>query len=136
MLAKQSTLEMIRYILLGILTTLVNFIIYDIAITQFHLHWSIANTIAWLVAVLFAFITNKTIVFKHYGGNILKEIISFYSLRFVSLLIESLLLFIAIQMILMNQNLSKIIVSIVTVILNYVLCKGFIFKEEKAYEQN
>lgn len=123
-------MEMIRYIIIGGLTTLINFIIYDALIYGLHLHWSVANTFAWAGAVIFAFITNKKIVFKNESSSLWKEIISFTSLRFATLVCENILLFIFIQSMSVNEMISKLIVSVVTIILNYVFCKKIIFKKD------
>lgn len=126
----KTFLELIRYIVIGGITTGVNFLIYGVLIHLFEVHWSIANVIAWVGAVLFAYWSNKSIVFQSHEGNTQKEMVSFFVLRFASLIVESILLFICIQIVNLNPLISKGFVSVVTIVLNYVFCKGFIFKEK------
>lgn len=124
---KKNLIELINYIVVGGLTTLVNFVVYFFC-THVHIHYLIANVIAWVFAVLFAYAANRKYVFKSEGNDQKAEFTQFVSLRAVTLIVESLLLFICIQMISMNENVAKIIVSIVTVVGNYVFCKFMIFK--------
>lgn len=124
---KKNLIELINYVVVGGLTTLVNFVVYFFC-THVQIHYLIANVIAWVFAVLFAYIANRKYVFKSEGNDQKAEFIQFVSLRAVTLIVESLLLFVCIQMLSMNENIAKIIVSIVTVIGNYVFCKFMIFK--------
>ena len=118
---KKNIIELLNYVVVGGLTTLVNFVVYFFC-THIQLHYLIANVIAWIFAVLFAYIANRKYVFKSEGNDQKAEFIQFVSLRAVTLVVESLLLFVCIQLAAMNENIAKIFVSIVTVIGNYVFC--------------
>ena len=122
---KKNIIELLNYVVVGGLTTLVNFVVYFFC-THIQLHYLIANVIAWIFAVLFAYIANRKYVFKSEGNDQKAEFIQFVSLRAVTLVVESLLLFVCIQLAAMNENIAKIFVSIV--IGNYVFCKFMIFK--------
>lgn len=124
---KRNLLELFNYAIVGGLTTLVNFIVYFFC-THVQIHYLIANVVAWVFAVLFAYGANRKYVFKSEGNNQKAEFIQFVSLRAVTLVVESLLLFACIQMLSIDENIAKIIVSVVTVIGNYVFCKFMIFK--------
>ena len=126
---KKNIIELLNYVVVGGLTTLVNFVVYFFC-THIQLHYLIANVIAWIFAVLFAYIANRKYVFKSEGNDQKAEFIQFVSLRAVTLVVESLLLFVCIQLAAMNENIAKIFVSIVTVIGNYVFCKFMIFKQK------
>ena len=123
----KNLVELITYIIVGGLTTLVNFVVY-FACTSANLHYLLANVISWVVAVLFAYFANRKYVFKSEANSQKTEFIQFVSLRAVTLIVESVLLFIFVQMLLINENIAKIVVSVVTVIGNYVFCKFLIFK--------
>ncbi len=124
---KKNLIELINYVVVGGLTTLVNFVVYFFC-THVQIHYLIANVIAWVFAVLFAYVANRKYVFKSEGNDQKSEFVQFVSLRAVTLVVESLLLFVCISMLSMNENIAKIIVSIITVIGNYVFCKFMIFK--------
>ena len=64
--------EVIMYLVFGVLTTVVNFVVYFIAIHilgDSDLSKTISNALAWFFSVLFAFFTNKIFVFKHKSEN-------------------------------------------------------------------
>lgn len=125
---KDDTKEIVSYVFVGGMTTLVNYVVYFILL-KIHSHWLIANSISWIFAVLFAYYTNKRYVFKS-TNNIKKEFISFILLRFMTLLIENICLYLLIDLLNLQSMISKVCVSFITILSNYILCKFKIFKEE------
>lgn len=139
--------EVISYLVFGVLTTVINLIcfkIFDVILgSDLYL---ISNTISWVVAVLFAYITNKLWVFesKTWKKNVIvKEIIGFFGARLFSLGVEELGLWITITLCHMGKmsfdilgiNISgnmiaKLIMQIIVVILNYVFSKFLIFTKK------
>ena len=129
-LKKICTKEFILYLVFGVLTTVVDFIVFFICKNKFNIHYILANCIAWFFAVLFAYVTNKLFVFETMkdGENILKEIFSFFSFRFLSLIMTVIFMFIMVDKLNINEDFSKIAVSFFVVIANYFFSKIFIFK--------
>lgn len=125
---KENLNELIRYIITGVCTTLVNYIIFVLCLYINKDMYLTANTIAWIGAVLFAYYTNKKYVFKS-DGNSKQEFQSFLILRLLTLLIENVLLYVLIQL-LIPVLIAKITVSFITIMSNYILCKCKIFKKE------
>ncbi len=117
--------ELVKYILNGGLTTGVNYVVY-FTLMHLHMHYLLANSIAWLVAVLVAFYTNRRWVFKSSEAPT-KQFVSFVSLRASTLLVENGLLYIFIQLFAFASLPAKIAVSIFTIIANYAICKTKIF---------
>lgn len=128
--------EFISYGIVGVMTTLVNYIVYFICL-KIGISWLISNSLAWMVAVIFAYFSNRKVVF-HSSNDMKKECIEFFGLRFMTLIVENLLLAICIDGLSISNLVSKILVSVITVFANYFLCKSHIFskKEEMLYEQN
>lgn len=124
---KQSK-ELFTYLLSGVLTTAVNYMIYG-GFLFLHIPWLAANSIAWGGAVLTAYALNRRWVF-HSQNQVKTELISFAGLRFLTLLTENFLLWFLIHLMDMGPLPAKLLVSIVTVLGNYVLCKYGIFKKE------
>lgn len=126
MVKKMINKETVLYLIFGILTTLIN-------ITSFYFLHKISdnlimtNSIAWIISVLFAFITNKNIVFKS-NGNIIKEILMFFLARLLSLLFDNVFMLILTKTI--GDMLAKIITNIFVIIINYILSKIFIFTKK------
>ena len=89
-LKKDSLRELLRYGITGAATTAVNYVVYLLLL---YLNWNYltANTIAWIFAVAFAYVVNRKMVF-HSKNQILQEVFSFVSMRFLTLLLENALL--------------------------------------------
>ncbi len=126
--------EGMRYLVFGALSTVINIVVFAICSKTANLSTAISNTIAWIVAVLFAYITNKIYVFNSKTTKIkelAKEIISFFSARIVTLVLETAFLWVVIDKLGFNEILMKIISNIIVIILNFIFSKIFIFKKEK-----
>lgn len=121
--------ELLFYIIFGILTTLVNIAVYLFFTKILGVNYLISNIIAWFLSVLFAYVTNRIWVFESENTNILKEIILFFSGRIFSGVVDTLLMFIFIDLLIVNDSISKIIIQIIVVVLNYVFSKLIVFKE-------
>lgn len=115
------------YIVSGGITTLVNYLIYTILLAV-HISYLPANGIAWVGAVIAAYIMNRRWVF-HSQNHVWKEFTAFAAMRFLTLVVESVLLWLAVEQLGILPLLSKVAVSVVTVLTNYVLCKYGIFKK-------
>ena len=133
----QKHREVIAYFTYGALTSLVNVVLYAIFVETCGI--TISNAIAWLGAVVFAFITNKLFVFKSKkwrSKNTLKEAGTFLGARILSGILEivlpTFLFYIGLDHDLFGIEgfLSKIIVSIIVILLNYILSKKVIFRKK------
>ena len=127
-----QTKELLWYIFFGICTTLINIISFYL-LDKIGINVYLNNFIAWIISVLFAFITNKLYVFRSMSmkKNIfIKEIISFFFFRILSLGIDMIGMYICISLINLNKLLSKIIINIIVIISNYIFSKMFIFKKK------
>ena len=126
--------EIILYFIFGVLTTIVNVIVYSIGTKMFNLNYQISNIIAWIVSVIFAFITNKLYVFESKDKSlkvILKEGLSFCGCRIFSLGADLATMYIMVSILNINDIIAKIAANIVVAIINYVFSKLIIFKKEK-----
>ena len=122
--------ELILYGIFGVGSTVIN-------IAVFHLcgRWGVAlipsNIIAWFFAFAFAFITNKAIVFQSKGWRnraALREFASFLAVRLFTLVLDTVLMVVLVEWLLVDRLLSKIVVNLVVILVNYVVSKFFIFK--------
>jgi len=119
--------EVLSYLFFGGCTTLVNIVTFWL-LRLLKLGVYTSNTIAWVLSVLFAFITNRLFVFQS-KGKILKEIVSFFGFRLLSLLFDMGIMYLFIDVFKWNDIVSKIIANIFVIIINYVFSKVFIFKK-------
>lgn len=129
--------EIITYVIFGGLTTLVNWIIYIGSTLVFGLGMTMSNAAAWIGAVVFAFVTNKLIVFQSKDlsiKNVFREIVLFFASRIVSggieIFLPTLLVRVGLTQTLFNiKGLgAKLIVSVVVIVLNYIMSKVLVFK--------
>ena len=126
---------MILYVVFGVLTTLVNFGVFWIFTKILgESLYLFNNAVAWVAGVVFAFVTNKLFVFESKSFDkktLAKELISFVSARIATFFIDSALMFLLVTVMSVNEMISKILVQIIVVILNYVFSKLFVFKNSK-----
>lgn len=127
--------EIINYLIIGVLTTVVSLGSYFIFTHTFldtsALGIQIANVLSWICAVTFAYVTNRKFVFKSHNKNILKEVTNFFGSRVFSLLMEMLSMFIMATLLGIDDLIAKIICQVIVTVLNYILSKLFVFKKEK-----
>ena len=128
--------EIINYLIFGILTTIVNIgtkyaLLFTIFDAKNAVELQLAIIISWILAVLFAYITNRKFVFE--SKNKIKELISFFSARIATLLLEMFIMWFFITLLKLNSDIYVIIFTILTQILvvvgNYILSKIFVFKK-------
>ena len=122
--------DVLLYLIFGGLTTLVNFLVYFPLYNLQGLSGAFSNVIAWLVAVIFAFLTNKPFVFQSYDWSVktvLPEATKFVGCRILSGLMETLSIWMFVDLLRWNGNWIKIIVSVMVVILNFIFSKWIVF---------
>lgn len=130
-LCKLINRETITYSIVGILTTIVNFISYE------GLYWLTksnltANWMAWVIAVTFAYIVNKWSVFRSRSSSAKDELTKmgkFYGARLVTLGVEQLGMYIFIERLGIYRWLVKGGLAVIVIILNYIFSKLYIFKK-------
>lgn len=122
--------ELILYGFWGILTTILNYGIYFIFTKNFNINYLFSNIIAWLFAVIFAFITNKIFVFQSTSWNfsiVFNELWQFISARLFSVIVETIILYTFVNCLGFRDDILKIFTNILVIIINYVLAKFVIF---------
>jgi putative flippase GtrA len=125
--------EALLYLFFGVLTTLINIVVFYLFTEIITLDELVANVIAWIIAVLFAYVTNRIWVFSSHCATkaaFIKEILSFYGGRIFTLLVEEGILLIFIKLLSLNALAVKIVAQVVIIVLNYVISKLFVFKKK------
>ena len=125
--------DILSYLFFGVMTTVVNYAVYLPMYNWLHLSATVSNAIAWVVAVAFAFLTNKPFVFGSHDWSakvVLPELTKFIGCRVGSGLAETAIIFVAVDLLQGNGNLWKLLTSILVVILNYIGSKLFVFKSK------
>lgn len=130
LMARVLTREFIAYIIFGLATTVVSVVVFQVS-TKW-MHYALANVVSWIVAVTFAFFTNKFLVFRtggHRGLAFIREAVLFYAARLFSLGVEELGLWLMVDIMTLDELISKLVLQVVVVLLNYVLSKLVVFKK-------
>lgn len=130
--------EILLYLFFGGLTFVVSIASYAFFEMIVGFTPLIANVFSWMLAVSFAYITNRIWVFEDTASglrNIMREIVSFFGGRILTLVIEEVILLIGISILLLNSILIKVIAQIVVIVLNYFISKLLIFNTKKAEDK-
>ena len=130
--------EVILYLIFGVLTTVVSLIVkYALLFTVLEasnaFELQLAVVISWIVAVLFAYFTNRAFVFESKNENKLKEFVSFVIARISTLLLEMFIMWFFVTLLKLNSDLYVVIFTLLAQVLvivgNYILSKIFVFKK-------
>ena len=130
--------EIIKYIIIGVITTIIGvgskwLLLFTIFSADNSIQLQAAIIISWILAVAFAYIANRIVVFKSKNDKIMKEIFSFVSARIITLLLEMVLMWLFVTILKMNSDLEVMIITLIVqflvLVLNYVFSKLFVFKK-------
>lgn len=125
--------EQISYLFFGVITTVVNFIVYFALTNVFNINELVSNSFAWIASVLFAFVTNKLFVFDSKNTDqktLVREVFGFAGARIVSFGIETVIMYIGINLLLINDVFVKVFTNVLVIIINYILSKLIVFKKK------
>ena len=121
--------ELVLYVVFGALTFFVNLISYFFFANLLGINYLVSNGIAWFLSVLFAYVTNRTWVFESKSPDILKEMSLFYGGRIFSGVVDMFLMYAFIDLLVFDGSISKIVVQIIVIVLNYIFSKLIVFKK-------
>ena len=125
--------DVLSYLFFGVLTTVVNYLVYLPCYNTLGLSAAVSNGVAWVAAVVFAYLTNKPFVFKSHDWSIktiLPELSAFIGCRVGSGLLETGILFLSVDCLNWNGNAMKLVTSVLVVILNYIGSKLLVFRNQ------
>lgn len=122
--------DILSYLFFGGLTTVVNYVVYLPCYNLLGFSAAVSNVIAWAAAVLFAFLTNKPFVFKSHDWSaktVWPEFTKFVGCRIGSGVLETVIIFVTVDLLCWNGNWMKLATSVLVVILNYFASKLLVF---------
>ena len=126
--------DILSYLFFGVLTTVVNYLIYLPVYNLLGLSAAVSNAIAWVVAVAFAYLTNKPFVFKSHDWSakvVLPELGKFVSCRIGSGVLETAIIFLTVDLMNWDGTWMKLATNVMVVILNYFGSKLLVFRNKK-----
>lgn len=122
----------LAYAVFGVFTTIVNIMTYNLCYYQMEMSNTLSNILAWVLAVTFAYLTNKAWVFgsKSWKWQVLKrEVPAFVGCRVATGVLDLVIMYICVDIANWNAMLMKILSNILVILLNYVCSKLVIFKK-------
>ena len=127
--------EIINYLIVGVLTTVVSLGVYYVCVLTFldpnqAIQLQAANVISWIAAVTFAYFTNRKFVFESKNPDMLKEASAFVGARVATLLMDMLCMFIMVTCMGLNDKIAKLVVQVIVTVANYIFSKIFVFREK------
>jgi len=141
-LPKFINYEVISYAVCGIITSLINIVVFDLMFRQLspdealgeNLAIIISNSVSWVAAVAFAYVSNRLFVFRSAFESVRKmarEVALFFGARLVSFGVDMVAVLLLINVMQVNSTVAKILSSILVLVINYIFSKVFIFKKDK-----
>lgn len=124
--------EAVNYLFWGGVAFVLSTVLFYLFANVMDIYEQIANVMSWVICVIFTYFTNRTFVFKSkLKGiqNIWKEFKDFVTARILTLVMENVILFIMIDLLTINNMVSKLAGQFVVIVSNYFLSKLWIFKK-------
>lgn len=124
--------EGINYLIFGFLAFVLNYVLYFIFADAMRMHYMAATVLSWVLTVVFAYWTNRTFVFKSQNKDarsVGKEFVSFIGARIATEGLELVLMYVLVDLLSINDKISKLVCQVLVILANYVLSKIWIFKK-------
>lgn len=125
--------DIVSYLFFGVCTTIVNYLIYIPCYNFMDMSATVSNMIAWVVAVAFAYLTNKPFVFKSHDWSaktVVPELTKFVGCRIGSGVAETIVLFLTVDLLGWNGNIWKLVTQVMVTVMNYVASKLLVFRKK------
>lgn len=122
--------EMINYLVVGGIGTVVSILSFTILL-NLGINTIASNVISWIITVALMYVLNRYFVFKKHAKKfwpVIREIVSFVSARIITLLIETLIIWVGIDVMHLNAVIIKTFAQILVIVLNYAASTLFIFR--------
>ena len=119
------------YCFLGFISVVTNFALTIVLVKTFNLYGTVANILAWLASVMISFVLFRYFYFDRTNNSFLNELIKFASARIFTLGVETLSVFVFVDLLHLDIRIIKAILIPVTAILNYFISKIFVFKNKE-----
>lgn len=131
--------EIIAYLIVGVLTTLVSWVVYALlrAVMDMNdpLQVQIAVIARWVAGVLFAYFTNRKYVFQSRDPKMLAEFLKFVGSRVTTLLADMFIMWLMVSVLGINDWIATLSSTVIVVVLNYIFSKLLVFRKYSSDEQ-
>jgi len=124
--------EGIDYLFWGGIAFVLSMVLFELFANVMHMYEQIANTLDWIICVIFTYFTNRYFVFQSKAKGaaaVGKEFLGFVTARVTTLIMENVILFVMIDGMAINNRIAKLVGQAVVIISNYIFSKVWIFKK-------
>ena len=128
---KNNYKEKLLYLFFGSLTTIISISVFVFFTETLRIDSLISNIISWVLAVAFAFVTNRKWVFSESGQSFVADALYFYLARVATLVFEEVVILVFITVLDFNSLIVKVASQIAIVVLNYIISKYVVFRKQK-----
>lgn len=118
----------IKFGLVGVLNTIINWVLF-ILLNSIGVYYIISNIIAYSISTLNSYLWNSKWVFKYNGDNVNQTTFKFITLNIIGLVLNTIILFLLVDIIKLPKIISLIITTGIVMILNYFINKLWVFKK-------
>lgn len=118
----------IKFGLVGVLNTIINWVLF-ILLNSIGVYYIISNIIAYSISTLNSYLWNSKWVFKYNGDNVNQTTFKFITLNIIGLVLNTIILFLLVDIIKLPKIIALIIATGVVMILNYFINKLWVFKK-------
>ena len=125
--------DILSYLFFGVLTTVVNYLVYLPCFNLWGVSASVSNVAAWVVAGAFAYLTNKPFVFKSRDWSaktVIPELTKFVGCRLGSGALETVIILVTVDWLRWDGNVMKLVTSVVVIVVNYLASKLLVFRKK------
>ena len=127
------TKEVILYVIFGVCTMILNMLAYTVLYNYFNCSNVFSTAVAWLIAVIGAYVSNRLWVFESRAKgakSVIHEFAVFMSCRIATGVMDIAIMYISVDLLFLNEMVFKFISNVLVVVLNYIASKILIFKNE------
>lgn len=119
------------YCFLGFISTISNFVFTIVFTETFKMYGTLANVLAWVLSTLISFVLFRYFYFDRTNNSFINELLKFASARIFTLGVETVIIFVFVDVLGFDIKIVKLILIPVTAILNYFISKIFVFKNKE-----
>ena len=133
-LGKDIGAETVRYIIVGGLTTLVNYSLFELMRAIIGIDVTVSNVTSISVSVIFAYVANKLIVFRRHSDSLAAlalEFCKFVGSRIFTMALEIGAVFLFFNILGLDARLGKITAQVIVVVVNYIISKAIVFRSNE-----
>ena len=123
--------ETIRYLIVGGMTTLVNFGLFLLMYEIMGIDDTVSNVTSIAVSILFAYVANKLVVFRQHSETLSAlffEFVKFVGSRLFTMALEVGVVLLFSKVLLWNPTIGKVIAGVLVIIVNYIISKAIVFR--------